>query len=359
MTWRATAAVVAFCFMIAPRGMDAQTQTKAKDPYEEVTPEVRLASIRRAQVWMPTDVASKDIKTGPQDGNGFAPGAAITCTYIEKKQTGTPKFDCTIAPGDRIRVKYGYSNGEVYSEVAATRLLWALGFGADRVYPVKVTCEGCPADPMKKHLKESGTREVPSAVVERKMAGDEISEDEGWEWDELAFVDGTAGGAPLAHRDALKLLAVMIQHTDSKRQQQRLVCLDRAKGLEPQQDGNCQHPFMMIHDAGKTFGKASLTNEDRKSAVNFEAWSETPVWKEGAGCVGKISKSFSGSLENPVISEAGRQFLSDLLMRLTDAQIYDLFEVARFTQREPRHTTEDCVGVFKQKREEIATRRCN
>lgn len=358
MTLRAAAGVVAFCFMVAPHGVYAQTPSTADDPYEEVTPEVRVASIRRAQVWMPTDVASKDIKRGPQDGNGFEPGAAITCEYIEKEQSGTPKFDCTIEPGDRIRVKYGLSNGEVYSEVAATRLLWALGFGADRVYPVKVTCKGCPADPMKKHLKETGTREVPSAIVERKMAGDEISEDSGWSWDELAFVDETSGGAALAHRDALKLLAAMIQHTDSKPEQQRLVCLDRAKGLQPQKDGSCQHPFMMIHDAGKTFGKASLTNEDRKSAVNFDGWAETPVWKNGAGCVAKISKSFSGSLDDPIISEAGRQFLSHLLMQLTDAQIHDLFEVARFTQREPRRTTEDWVGLFKQKRNEIATRRC-
>ena len=71
----------------------------------------------------------------------------MTCDYVEEKQTGTPKFDCAISADDKIRVKYGEQNGEVYSEVAASRLLWALGFGADRVYPVKVVCNGCPGGP--------------------------------------------------------------------------------------------------------------------------------------------------------------------------------------------------------------------
>ena len=39
-----------------------------------------------------------------------------------------------------------------------------------------------------------------------------------------------AGGAPRAHRDALKLLAVFIQHTDNKAAQQRLVCVSDDEG---------------------------------------------------------------------------------------------------------------------------------
>ncbi|RPI52663.1 MAG: hypothetical protein EHM55_15995 [Acidobacteria bacterium] len=349
---RLVAGIVAFCCTVALHAQD-------KNPYKDVTGEVRLAALRHAQVWTPGDVASKDMRLGPQDGAGFQPEAVVTCDYIEKKQSGTPKFDCVIAPDDKIRVKFGEKNGEIYSEVAATRLLWALGFGADRVYPVKVICNGCPENPMKNHEKDTVTREVPAAVVERKMEGDEIDENEGWSWGELAFVDETSGGAPLAHRDALKLLAAMVQHTDTKPEQQRLVCLDRRQGRDPQNDGNCQHPFLIIQDVGKTFGKATLTNEDEKSAVNFEAWSRTPVWKDDDECVAQLSKSFTGSLEHPKISEAGRQFLSDLLAQLTDTQLRDLFTVARFTQRDSTRSIDDWVGVFKQKREEIASRRCS
>jgi hypothetical protein len=332
-----------------------------KDPYRKVDNDVRLASLRHSQVWMPGDVASKNIRLGPQDGNGFQPDDIVKCDYVEEKQSGTPKFDCAISPDDTIRVKYGEENGEIYSEVAASRLLWALGFGADRIYPVKVVCTGCPADPMKTPKIAEGSREFAAAIVERKLAGDQIElrKDSGWAWVELNFVDQTSGGAPLAHRDALKLLAAMIQHTDSKPQQQRLICLDKIHGRTAQEDGSCRQPFMMINDLGKTFGQASLTNADKTSAVNFEAWSSTPVWKDAKGCVAQLSKSFTGSLEHPKISESGRQFLSELLSQLTDRQLRDLFEVARFTKRDPKTSVDDWAGAFKKKRDEIANARCS
>ena len=43
-------------------------------------------------------------------------------------------------------------------------------------------------------------------------------------------------------------------------------------------------------------------------------------------------------------------------MQLTDQQLRDLFEVARFTRRDPTSTVDDWVRVFKQKRDEIANR---
>ena len=213
---------------------------------------------------------------------------------------------------------------------------------------------------MKNFKKVDGSREFAAAIVERKLSGDaiEMNRDSGWAWVELTFVDQTSGGAPLAHRDALKLLAAMIQHTDSKPQQQRLVCLDTTHGLPAQNDGACMHPFMMINDLGKTFGTASFSNADKKSAVNFQEWSKTPIWKDDRACVAQLSKSFTGSLEHPKISEGGRKFLSDLLAQLADDQLRDLFEVARFTKRDSTVSVDDWVRVFKQKRDEIANARC-
>ena len=350
---RALAFTVVFCCTVT---LTAQN----KDPYKKVDNDIRLDALRHAQVWTDSQIASKDIKAGPPDAPGFRPEAVVTCEYVEKKQTGTPKFDCAIDGDDEIRVKYGDENGEIYSEVAATRLLWALGFAADRVYPVKVVCKGCPADPMKNPRKTSGSREFAAAVVERKLPGDEVElhSNSGWAWVELTFVDQTSGGAPLAQRDALKLLAAMIQHTDNKPQQQRLLCLDKVRGLQTQQDGRCMRPLMMINDLGKTFGRATFTNGDGKSAANFEEWSKVPVWKGDKGCVARLSKSFSGSLEDPVIGEDGRKFLAGLLEQLTDRQLHDLFEVARFTKRDPLASVDDWVRVFKEKRDAIAARSC-
>src|SRR5947208_379534 len=91
----------------------------------------REAVIARAQVWESTDIPSKDLKAGPEGKKAFAFKETVNCTYVKKQLPGkTPKFACRIGPDDEVKVKYGGNNGEVYAEVAATRLLWALGFAA-------------------------------------------------------------------------------------------------------------------------------------------------------------------------------------------------------------------------------------
>src|SRR5437870_2683739 len=66
------------------------------------------------------------------------------------------------------------------------------------------------------------------ASVQRKLPGTDIetADIKGWAWPELDLVE-TSAGAPRAQRDALKLLASLIQHTDSKPEQQRLICLPK------------------------------------------------------------------------------------------------------------------------------------
>jgi hypothetical protein len=172
------------------------------------------------------------------------------------------------------------------------------------------------------------------------------------------------GGAPGAQRDALKLLAVFLQHSDSKAGNQGFICL--ADGVVKDEQGNedCKKPFMYIHDVGLTFGKATLLNNTR---VNLDAWQSQPVWKDPRQCVGNQKKSMSGTLVNPQISEAGRKFLADLLVQLSDQQIRDMFRAARIEQLEQKigtpqgerlATLDDWVEVFKKKRDEIASQRC-
>jgi len=305
-----------------------------------------------------------DIRTGPRDRDQFPPNGLVTCDYVEKKLTGSSrKFDCTLHNGDVVKVRYGVDNPEVEGSVLATRLLWALGFGADRVYPVRVVCRGCSADPWTMRQKVVGEQLFDPAAIERKPAGQEVETKghPGWAWPELESVDEALGGAPPAQRDALALLAVLMQHTDTKPEQQRLLCLPG--GLT--EDGWCDRPFLMLHDVGLTFGHANLLNRDRTASVNFEEWSKTPVWRDAPACVGHLSKSFTGTLMDPIISEAGRQFLTDLLVQLTDRQLSDLFEVARVDRRsrkpgsaEPPASVDEWVEAFKSKRDQIITNHC-
>jgi hypothetical protein len=331
-----------------------------------ITAEQRIDAIRRAQVWTRTDIPAMNILAGPKRPDAFAPATLVKCDYRDDAFAGaTPKFGCSINGTDRVKVRYGRTNPEVFAGVAATRLLWALGFGADPLYPVRVICRGCPqrlalTDPQS---LVTGEARFDFAAIERKMAGDELeapSVGAGWSWSELDEVDERAGGAPIAHRDALKLLAVMLQHTDSKAEQQKLLCLDNAPKHHA---AKCQSTFMMIHDLGLTFGTASLMNRAPVSGANLKEWTATPVWKEGPKCIGNLPPSQTGTLSYPKISEAGRQFLADLLGQLTDAQLHDLFKAARLDEKpglngEGGGSIGDWVAAFKTKREEIARARC-
>src|SRR5207253_2268333 len=58
----------------------------------------------------------------------------------------------------------------------------------------------------------------------------------------------------------------------------------------------CLHPFMLINDLGLTFGRVDILNRDPLESVNFERWSQTPIWKKDEGCIGNLPKSLTGSL---------------------------------------------------------------
>jgi hypothetical protein len=339
-----------------------------RHPLENLTPDARRDAIRRAQVWTPVDVAAMDMKAGPAGEGAFAPGEPVACDYVDRKLSGhSPKFSCAVSADDELKVRYGADNGEVYAGVAATRLFWALGFGASPTYPVRITCRGCPADPWHEGAPAPEPVLFDPATVERKMRGKTIEspEHEGWIWPELDLVDEASGGAPRAHRDALKLLAALVQHVDSKARQQRLLCLPG--GTKEGSEAECARPFMMVVDLGVTFGSAHLfsRNLNHIASMNFEHWNAVPVWKDPDRCVAKLQRSFSGTLDDPRISEAGRKFLADLLMQLSDQQIHDLFEVARVDRRlrDPGHGTatasvEDWVRAFARKRDEIVRHSC-
>jgi hypothetical protein len=343
----------------------ANLRAGARDDRHAVTAAQRLAAIKHAQVWHRTNVRAMDLKAGPKGKGAFAPGATVTCEYVEEEFAGaTPKFGCVIDGGDRAKVRYGRDNNEIFAGVAATRLLWALGFGTDVLYPVHVICRGCPrrislADP--KAAVADETR-FDYAAIERKMPGREMvapSVGPGWSWPELDLIDERAGGAPVAHRDALKLVAVLLQHTDSKADQQKLLCMDD----DTKHLGACRTTFMMVHDVGLTFGTATLMNRATMSSANLQEWSRTPIWKDAQHCIGNLPPSQTGTLTNPIVSEAGRTFLAELLAQLSDRQLQDLFAAARLDEKpgvngEGGGSILDWVAAFKKKRDEIAAARC-
>jgi hypothetical protein len=365
MTRTCCVSSVVFAGLILSAQLGAQGQAGEWTKHDlRLDQKARADFIHRAQLWSPMDISSLDLRAGPEGHDAFEPNQVVTCEYVERKLHGSsPKFACAIAPGDVVKIRYGIHNREVQASVLATRLLWALGFAADRVYPVQVRCRGCSSDPWNRPDRVRDEHLFAPAVIEERPDGLEMNDEHGkagWNWSELDLVDESLGGAPPAQRDALKLLAAFMQHTDTKREQQRLLCL--SGGLVAA--GQCGKPFLLLHDVGLTFGHANAFNAAGSASVDLDSWARTPVWKDADACVGHLSKSLTGTLENPRISEAGRLFLANLLEQLSDQQLYDLFEVAGVERdRDSESASADrrisqWVAAFKHKRNEIALACC-
>jgi hypothetical protein len=291
---------------------------------------VRADAVRRAKVWRPptTPIASVDLTRNPPGPDSFGIGEVVPCKFELKSSEGrTPKFQCIVAGGDVVKVKYGHNNPETFGEVAATRLVSALGFGADRMYVVRtVRCFGCPAFPYPKVEVFDALRTDPSravnfemAVIERRLPGREI--EGGWSWPELSAIDAAAGGATRTEVDALRLLAVFLANWDGKPVNQRLLCSATGGAAADQ----CEQPLAYMQDLGQTFGPKS---------IDLDGWTRTPIWADPATCrVSMRDLPWEGAtFEDTAISESGRLFLAGLLRQVTTPQARGLFAGARFTE---------------------------
>jgi hypothetical protein len=124
----------------------------------------------------------------------------------------------------------------------------------------------------------------------------------------------------------------------------------------------------MIQDGGATFASGTdgpLPVLKKVQKANLGGWKKRKIWhsdnkKEAAGfCRANLSKGLDGgSLENPRISEQGRDYLARLLQRLSDSQIADLFTAGQVLKRDPKHKIEDWVAVFKDKVAQIVSMSC-
>jgi hypothetical protein len=342
---------------------------------------MRAAALAAARVWARPAVppGSADFSVNTRGPGAFDANADVDCTYVLERSGGTtPKFRCTLPDGDKVKVKYGevLPNGEVPAEIAATRLLAALGFPADRMNRVhSVRCRGCPllpqqamhcldkldADPKKgkePDVKGAATLCLQGAspdrvvtfehaLVERPLEGDKIEaeKDQGWSWYELDAIDPKAGGSSRAEVDALRLMAILLAHWDNKGANQKLLCPEGRS----RPDGSCTAPLALIGDLGGTFGpkKVDLTN-----------WKQQPIWADPKACrVSMKALPFEGAtFKDVTISEAGRQFALTLLQPLTADQLNTLFEASGVSThphfssaaRDPKNWTATFLDKVKQ-----------
>jgi len=299
---------------------------------------IRDLALRQAKVWQPADTGAADFSSNPPDPAGSLSGDPVRCRYLPAAAHGTTtKFTCVLPDGEVVRVKYG-DTGEIHAELAATRLLAALGFGADRMYLIpRLRCYGCVRTPFYTvwaldyvHARDLLTRVIPEdayidfewVTVERRFEGAEIEtkDHDGWAFFELDQIDRSTG-VTRAERDALRLAALLLAHWDNKASNQRLVCV-AAESAGP---GPCPRPFALIHDLGATFGP---------NKMELDHWKTAPIWADRSSC--RVSmRQFpygGGTFSDTQISEAGRQLIVKQLAALSDRQLESLFSAARFEE---------------------------
>jgi len=397
---------------LAPPILAAGQAAPTGQPYVVVvqveSKEKRLHYLATAQIWAdPGDLTPQALLAGPPlaDGSGVEAaldGRPFPCTFAKPGKSmggNTLKFACTTATGTTIRVKYSdqskKSNREVFASLAASRLLWALGFKTYPIYPLTLDCKDCPEDP----VSGNGPRAARSylAVYSPQFTDpvivDRSEQDQGWRWGELdkaidSLPQGELRSRQRQHFDALVLAGVLLQLGDRKPEQQRLACRSQlhlqAGSVRPLGENDepgrltvlvenpgataCDEPTVAMQDVGATFGGAGKRTNGSTAKMNLKEWVAKPVFQSKgepgkvSECRGELTVSMAageGSMGNPRIGEAGRLFLVDRLRRLTDDHLRAIFKAARVDQITEDHTAIDAwVEAFKDKVRQIGERTC-
>jgi hypothetical protein len=372
----------------------------------------RAAYLAHATVWRGIEPLSPEaLLAGP---SGLFPytfadataGAGIGCRFTKPGRElggGSPKFLCATSDGHALRVKYWdlelqSGNREVFANVTASRLMWALGFETVHALPLNLQCDGCPRDPMRgegaraRRFYLAMLQEFPAS---RPLILSRHDRDQGWSWRE--FDDVIKGLPPgperlrqRTHFDALTLLGVFMQHGDRKPEQQALYCgppIDPAAGSMQAWDSSdkammlreapgasaCAHAAAVIVDLGATFGGAGRTSSGETATMNLDEWRSKTVFKpsEDGACHGRLTVSLTAGRDgvgDPVISEDGRRFLLEQLRRLSPAHLRAIFAAARVDQarglftrvQEGGNSTalDAWVAAFQDKVRQIDAQRC-
>ena len=313
---------------------------KAGDSSERWAAREDVLSRSKIFVDSAADIASLDLTKTPRDPKPFDPSTPFACRFKTGEITGTTtKFDCILDDGSEVKVKYG-SLPEPRAELAATRLLAALGLAADHMSWVeKLTCHGCNFSPYRigrlaeyyyarelvDWLSRPMTHVFEGVSVERKYEARSINlvSMNGWSFAELDKVDAAKGGATRAEVDALRLIAVFLAHWDNKPPNQRIVCLDSKKG--DSDDPRCNQPLLMLQDVGATFGPTKM---------RIEKWKAAPIWSDATSCrVDFTTMPYHGDgFPAVTISEEGRALLASRMRQLSERQVSDLFTAAHFPE---------------------------
>lgn len=244
-------------------------------------------------VWEQVDIPTRDTLTGPAKA-GFAP--ALTKVKFLGKQPGgnNLKYRLEDANGNEWVVKVA---DESQAEVAANRLLWAIGYRTeiDQIVP-KISIEGIG--------------NYKNARFE--LRSKEITRGDRWSW----------AGNPLAGTkefDGLRIMMALVNNWDLKDDNNVFITEGGKK-------------YLVVSDMGSSFGKLADKSKSRtgRSVNKPEDFAEAGFIK-GVDS-GMVVLDYRGMGEDYLkgIKVENARWLADLLLQLSDKQISDTFRAAGY-----------------------------
>jgi hypothetical protein len=250
-----------------------------------------------AQLWQePKDLERRDLFHGV-GGTKLAPKAQATYKFKRKDTSGySPGYDVVDANGLEWNVKQG---DEGQTEVAASRLYWAIGYHQPPTYFVpEWTLEGGDV------AQQPSGRFRPE-LPDRKVIGD-------WSLHENPFV----GTQPYR---GLLVMHLITNSWDIKTSQNKIY-ETKAERLEPRR-------MYIVRDLGATFGRPRWPDGSRNNPEHYE---EYPFIKSVTA--GRVEVSYAGRHQE-LFEQIGTQdvcWTSRWLSRLSEKQKRDAFRAAAY-----------------------------
>jgi hypothetical protein len=266
-----------------------------------------------ARLWQdPGPMSSRDLRWGAGSAER-APKAPFA--FVEHGSGGTqPKVVVADSAGVRWDVKFGE---EVHAEVAASRLVWALGYYVDEVYFVGdgVIAGFDAGGRVEDYVDASGT--FRDARFERRQDHHQAV-DAGWGFAANPFT-GTR------ELSGLKILMALIGNWDIEGARNNRLVEVREPGKEPYRQ-------YFVGDLGATFGRmgARMTNHSKWNLEDYR----------GEGFIDQVDDKevefdydgLEGGLDKVPLEHA--RWFADLLGQLTATQVRQAFEAAGATPEE-------------------------
>ena len=235
-------------------------------------------------------------------------------TFVKEDVTGTnPKVKVTDANGVKWNVKF---DEEVHAEVAASRIVWACGFGVEESYFVPagkiIGVKGLGR--AKNFVRADGSftnamfENRPDTVARRNIR---------WTWDSNPFV----GSKELS---GLAILNVLLNNWDAK--------IDNNNVLGIFGDENKVYDWYIQSDWGGTFGKMG-------GVFSHTKWSVSDYTKQAfitGVSNGKLQLNYTGKMSSALKTvplEHARWF-AGIIGQLSDDQLRDAFRAAGASDQE-------------------------